>query len=81
MSNTIAETANNTENPYNDLIQQNPSIKITKNTKGYNFEFKILSLDIEEMDKIHNAITEKIIKWTLAEKTREEAKMRVEEWN
>jgi len=44
-------------------IPQNPSIKIVKNTKGYNFEFKILSLDVEELDKIHNEITKKIKQW------------------
>jgi len=44
-------------------IQQNPSIKITKNTKGYNFEFKILNLNIEELDKIHNSIIKKIKQW------------------
>ena len=47
------------------IIQQNPSIKIVKNTKGYNFEFKILSNDVEEMDKIHNAIVEKIKLWEI----------------
>lgn len=51
------------ENDFEGLIQQNPSIKIIKNTKGYNFEFKILSTDVEEMDRVHNAITEKIKAW------------------
>ncbi len=45
------------------IIQQNPSIKIEKNTKGYNFSFRILSIDIEEMDKVHNAIVAKIKQW------------------
>jgi len=45
------------------IIQQNPSIKVVKNTKGYNFEFKILSTDVEEMDKVHNAIVEKVKQW------------------
>ena len=46
-----------------NLIQQNPSIKIDKNTKGYNFSFRILSTDAEEMDKVHNAIVAKIKQW------------------
>ena len=46
-----------------ELRQQSPSIKIIKNSKGYNFEFKILNLDVEELDKIHNAIREKIRQW------------------
>ena len=49
-----------------ELINSVPSIKITKNTKGYNFEFKIISLDIEEMDRVHNAIVEKIFLWEKA---------------
>lgn len=44
-------------------IEQRESIKIIKNTKGYNFEFKILSLDVEEMDKTHNLIVAKIKEW------------------
>ena len=46
-----------------ELRQQFPSIKIIKNSKGYNFEFKILSLNVEELDKIHNAIVSKIKSW------------------
>ena len=51
------------ENQAELIIQQNPSIKIVKNTKGYNFEFKILSTDVGEMDKVHNLIVEKIKQW------------------
>lgn len=69
MTNTIADHAMNT----NDMINQTPSIKITKNTKGYNFEFKILSSDIAEMDKIHNQIVAKVNEWEKNENT-EEAK-------
>lgn len=53
---------------YSDLVVQTPSIKIVKNSKGYNFEFKILSNDIEEMDRIHNLIVEKIKEWEEKEK-------------
>ena len=55
------------ENNADLIIQQNESIKIVKNTKGYNFEFKILSTDVEEMDKVHNAIVEKIKQWEKAD--------------
>ena len=48
-----------------EQLQLTPSIKIIKNTKGYNFEFKILSLDIEEMNRVHNAIAESIKVWEL----------------
>ena len=45
------------------MIEQKASIKIIKITKGYNFEFKVLSLDVEELDRVHNAIVEKIKGW------------------
>ncbi len=45
------------------IIEQKESIKIEKNTKGYNFKFNILSLDVEELDRVHNAIVEKIKGW------------------
>lgn len=59
----------NNEKIYEDLLRedigglQSPSIKIIKNTKGYNFEFKVLSLDISEVDRVHNAIVSKINEW------------------
>lgn len=55
---TLGEEAQNLPN-----IEQKDSIKIIKNTKGYNFEFRILSLDVELMDKIHNQIINKINEW------------------
>lgn len=58
----MEENRNNNQD-FEGMIQQNPSIKIIKNTKGYNFEFKVLSTDVEEMDKVHNAIVEKIKQW------------------
>lgn len=60
------EENKNETNDFEGMIQQNPSIKIIKNTKGYNFEFKILSTDVEEMNKVHNAIVEKIKLWEKA---------------
>ena len=57
------EENENKNQDFEGMIQQNPSIKIIKNTKGYNFEFKILSTDVEEMDRVHNAIAEKVKSW------------------
>lgn len=31
-----------------------PYIKVIKNTKGYNWEIKMLSLDIDELTKLNN---------------------------
>lgn len=47
-------------------IQQTPSIKITKNSKGYNFEFRIISLDEAELERVHNMIVKKISGWEMA---------------
>ena len=46
--------------------QQSESIKITHNSRGYNFEFKILSLDVDLLDEIHNKIVAKIKEWEKA---------------
>lgn len=45
------------------MVQQYPSIKIEKNTKGYNYSFRILSNDVQEMTKVRNAIEAEIKKW------------------
>ena len=42
---------------------QNPSIKIIKNSKGYNYEYKILSLNVAEVEKIHDELEVLIKKW------------------
>ena len=34
-------------------------IKLIKNTKGYNYEFKILSLDIKKVEEINNELLTK----------------------
>jgi len=34
-------------------------IKLIKNTKGYNYEFKILSLDIKKVEEINNELLAK----------------------
>lgn len=57
------ETENKMVEGFDDYNIQTPSIKIIKNTKGYNFEFKLTSLDLEEMDRIHNGIVDKIKEW------------------
>jgi len=43
-------------------IEQKPSIKIIRNTKGYNYEIKVLDLDLaklkqltDELDKLYKA--------------------------
>jgi hypothetical protein len=37
------------------FLEQHPSIKIYKNTKGkYNWDIKILSLDIDEIERLNN---------------------------
>lgn len=48
---------------FEESVIQTPSIKVIKNSKGYGFEFKVLSLDVEEVDRVHNQIVEKIKKW------------------
>ncbi len=66
--NTIAGRAREQNSSISDLIVQNPSIKITRNTKGYNFEFKILSSDLTEMDRLRNEIVKRIYLWEVEER-------------
>ena len=40
-------------------IALSPSIKLTKNTKGYGWEIRILSNDVEEIARIDNQMREK----------------------
>ena len=40
-------------------IEQKEGIKLTKNTKGYNWEIKLLSLDLEQLHKINMQLIEK----------------------
>lgn len=47
---TISEEAKNFE------IEQKESIKLIKNTKGYNYECKILSLDVKKLKEITDEI-------------------------
>jgi len=37
-------------------IEQKPSIKIIRNTKGYNYEVKVLNLDVAELKKVTDEI-------------------------
>ena len=41
------------------LFKETPSIKIIKNTKGYNWEIKILELDVEKIAKLDSEMREK----------------------
>lgn len=38
------------------ILNQTPSIKLIKNTKGYNWEIKVLNHDVEALEKINNAM-------------------------
>lgn len=38
----------------NIQIEQKEGIKLIKNTKGYGWEIKILSLDIAQLEKLNN---------------------------
>ena len=50
------------------IIEQKDSIKITKNSKGYNFEFRVVGENLlEQVDKMHHAIKERIAKWEIEE--------------
>ena len=59
----MTEEIEQTPRPSMEDLIANPYIKIIKNTKGYNFEFKILSLDTKELDRIHGEIKKLINKW------------------
>lgn len=67
------------QEPGMDEITQNPSIKIIKNTKGYNYEYKILSNDVEEMDRLHNEIAERVRQWEKQENEIAELEKRYDE--
>ena len=36
------------------ITNQEESLKLTKNSKGYNWEIKILKIDIERMENLNN---------------------------
>ena len=38
------------------ILNQTPSIKLIKNTKGYNWEIKLLNHDVEALSKINDAM-------------------------
>jgi len=40
-------------------LEQKPSIKLIKNTKGYNWEIKILELNVDALDEINKRMVEK----------------------
>ena len=42
---------------------QTPSIKLIRNTKGYFFEIKILSLDVLELERVRNDLVAKTSLW------------------
>lgn len=52
----------------NIQYEQKDSIKITKNTKGYNYEFKIVAKEgvdlLSQIDETHKQLEQRIISWT-----------------
>ena len=45
----------------NDLpvVEQKESIKLTRNTKGYNWDIKLLEINVERLEKINNIMLSK----------------------
>ncbi len=47
-------------NPYRNeetadiAVQQSASIKLSKNSRGYNWEIRILEINVEKLEKINN---------------------------
>lgn len=39
---------------FSGLVEQNESIKLIKNTRGYNWEIKILSLDVDRIEQLND---------------------------
>lgn len=46
------------ENPQ-AVIEQHESIKLLKNTKGYNWEIKLLEINLDRLKEINDAMTKK----------------------
>jgi len=40
-------------------IEQKESIKLTKNTKGYNWEIKLLEINVDRLEQINNIMITK----------------------
>jgi hypothetical protein len=45
----------------NQNFLQSNSIKLTKNTKGYFWEIKVLDLDIDKLEKLNNEMKKRFI--------------------
>jgi len=52
---TISDEANQLQSVE---VEQKESLKLVKNTKGYNYEVKILEIDIKRLKKITDEIEE-----------------------
>ena len=46
----------NEENP---MIEQKESIKLIKNSRGYNWEIKLLDLDLKRLEELNNQMQKK----------------------
>lgn len=42
-----------------EIITTNPSIKLMKMSKGYNWEIKIIDLDVDKLEKLNSQMWEK----------------------
>lgn len=42
-----------------ESIEQKESIKLIKNTKGFSWELRILSLDVDKIEKLNNQMTKR----------------------
>jgi len=41
------------------IAKQSESIKLVKNSKGYNWEIRLLELDLKKLDELNNQLIEK----------------------
>lgn len=47
------------EPPKQEVIEQRESIKLIKNTKGFNWEIKLLEINIERLEDLNNQMISK----------------------
>lgn len=48
-----------TDNEDMPIVQQSESLKLCKMSKGYNWEIRLLSLDIDRLEELNNKMVEK----------------------
>ena len=47
------------EEAINFEVQQKESVKLIKNTKGFNWEIKLLEIDLDRLEKLNNEMQSK----------------------